>query len=448
MPVLYVHGVNTRSHERFLCIEPLLRRLVAPAISDDPDTVPIQDYYWGDLGINLAWDGASRPRTRLLGMGAGGDSSDLVSRVLAVDENERAVRQLPTGSAPARASGGLASSGLGAPRFAAAIPHLSQFSKEELSDLLAGLILRSFDESKQLARTNTDSVEDREARGQELARQRANLLLAVDTVVADPQTYQVLAGKPTGQELDVLLELIRKEAAGQRELAGMGVGNFWSVLKDRAAEAVSRANETPGYLASTLAAEIRPKLNELVSNFIGDVFVYLKGRDDPRSAPGRILTGLATALKGAHHLKKSRNGEPLVVLSHSMGGQLIWDAVTWLLPSAEDTRNLRIDFWCATASQVGFFEEAKLFAASESAFGPGKSVPFPSRHLGVWWNVWDHNDFLSFTAKDICAGVDDGPYDSGSSLVGAHGAYLDRPSFYRAFARKLAAAKANGFKTP
>ena len=58
--------------------------------------------------------------------------------------------------------------------------------------------------------------------------------------------------------------------------------------------------------------------------------------------------GLASALKQAHHLKKSRNDEPLVVLSHSMGGQLIWDAITWLLPAAADTRDLRIDFWCAT----------------------------------------------------------------------------------------------------
>jgi len=30
MPILYVHGVNTRSREGFFAIEPLLRRHVAP----------------------------------------------------------------------------------------------------------------------------------------------------------------------------------------------------------------------------------------------------------------------------------------------------------------------------------------------------------------------------------------------------------------------------------
>jgi esterase/lipase superfamily enzyme len=84
-----------------------------------------------------------------------------------------------------------------------------------------------------------------------------------------------------------------------------------------------------------------------------------------------------------NRLEKERNGEPLVVLSHSMGGQLIWDAVTWLLPRAEDMRDLQIDFWCAAARQVGFFEEAKLFAASNVSFAPSKPVPFPSDHLGI-----------------------------------------------------------------
>jgi|HubBroStandDraft_6_1064221.scaffolds.fasta_scaffold373895_1 hypothetical protein len=66
----------------------------------------------------------------------------------------------------------------------------------------------------------------------------------------------------------------------------MGLSDFWSALRDRAGESASRANDAPGYLLSILVAEVRPKLSELVSNFIGDVFMYLKDRDNPQGAPG------------------------------------------------------------------------------------------------------------------------------------------------------------------
>jgi hypothetical protein len=62
------------------------------------------------------------------------------------------------------------------------------------------------------------------------------------------------------------------------------------------------------------------------------------------------------------------------------------------------------------------------------------------------WNVWDHNDFLSFTADGICAGVDDHSYSSGKSLIDAHGGYLQRASFFHELARKAESAKGKGFK--
>ncbi len=130
-----------------------------------------------------------------------------------------------------------------------------------------------------------------------------------------------------------------------------------------------------------------------------------------------------------------------------MGGQIVYDAVTHFLPNDPERSQIHINFWCATASQVGFFEEAKLFLARSDAYQTGNPVPFPATHLGVWWNVWDHNDFLSFTAKDIMAGVDDEPFDSGMSLLAAHGGYLQRPSFYRKLAEKLRAAGQRGWRT-
>jgi hypothetical protein len=70
----------------------------------------------------------------------------------------------------------------------------------------------------------------------------------------------------------------------------------------------------------------------------------------------------------------------------------------------------------------------------------GQRTPLFSNHLSHWWNVWDHNDIISFTTKGIFAdGIDDEDFWSGKSVVAAHGGYLERPSFYRLFADKLKA---------
>jgi hypothetical protein len=75
MPILYIHGVATRNRDGFCEIKPYLQRLVAPVISPEPDGVLIEDVFWGDVAATFAWDGASRPKSRLLGMGAGAVSA-------------------------------------------------------------------------------------------------------------------------------------------------------------------------------------------------------------------------------------------------------------------------------------------------------------------------------------------------------------------------------------
>ncbi|MGC2221074.1 MAG: hypothetical protein WA624_01210, partial [Methylocella sp.] len=74
----------------------------------------------------------------------------------------------------------------------------------------------------------------------------------------------------------------------------------------------------------------------------------------------------------------------------------------------------------------------------------GKRTPLVTSNLGHWWNVWDHNDIISFTTEGIFAdGIDDEEFWTGKSVAAAHGGYLERPSFYRLFAEKLKAAFPN-----
>ena len=427
MPILYVHGVNTRSRDGFLAMEGFLRRYVAPALTDDPDGVLIDDAYWGDAGVKLAWDGISRPRSRLLGQGADASAVSDLQGALTAASLADAFGRVAEPAAPSGASGSLLAGGSTAAAGAPAL-RLHRLTPAALSDLLAVTI----------AGASAPSPE------------QTRLILAADEVAEDPATAAALASAATPEdELELLLDLVRARAGEPpaEALRGMGAGGFWSRIGDRMRETADRALGLPAYAVSVAAAELRGPLNDLVSVFAGDVFVYLTGRGEA-GAPGPIPTILLDKLAAADANKQARGGEPLVVLTHSMGGQLVYDALTHFLPRTPALRGIRVDFWCATASQVGFFEEAKLFLASDKSIREPDRVPFPGAHLGVWWNVWDHNDVISFTARDIIDGVRDGPYDTGLSLASAHGGYLTRPSFFRRFAEELATAKAAGWRTP
>jgi hypothetical protein len=223
-------------------------------------------------------------------------------------------------------------------------------------------------------------------------------------------------------------------------LAGMGARSRWTEWRQRIAEAVDRSSRTPTFAVSRVLGEAREPVNEAAARFMGDVFVYLDSRRrDGKMGP--IPRVVLQVLQDADRRKLSPH-EPLVVVSHSMGGQIVYDLVTHFLPAEESGGQEsapRIDFWCATASQVGLFFDLNLFLAEDEGAAP---LARPSsRWLGTWWNVWDYNDFLSFSVRDIVRGVDDEAYSSGLSLVKAHSGYLQPPSFYRRLRIKLDEAR-------
>ena len=64
----------------------------------------------------------------------------------------------------------------------------------------------------------------------------------------------------------------------------------------------------------------------MIATFIGDAFQYLSERGDG-SAPGPIgRTVLAALLEGSARARQS--DEPLVVISHSFGGEIVYDILT------------------------------------------------------------------------------------------------------------------------
>jgi len=417
MPIVYVHGVATRSQIPDPTVIGLMRRYLSDVISPGRD-VDVRYAYWGDRAARFAWNGASRPTSPLLGQGAAGGAIPR-QQVLAADLAQLLVG-LP-GGAPRDATAAdsrLVPAGAGSGSSTDGGARLKDLSSDDLGDFLASLVPGSPDQD------------------------RSALLEAADALAHDPDVRAALAQSRDIDEEWIVLVQALEARADESALAAQGAG-MWRQLKDRVAETLDRGSGTSGFVAGRLVAEFRGPINGLATNFIGDVFEYLAHRgtlDAPGDIPRRFLTALSEA-------PRQSPDEPMVVISHSMGGQIVYDAVTTFLPQLPEYQHLRVDFWCATASQVGLFEELKLFLASRPEHHAGAPVPLPSRrHLGCWWNVWDHNDFLSYTVRNIVAGVDDGPFNSGMGLVTAHSGYLLRPSFHRRLSEKIAEARRSGWR--
>lgn len=206
-----------------------------------------------------------------------------------------------------------------------------------------------------------------------------------------------------------------------------------------AAEGWRRLTAGLAYYLGRIVAVLRRPQSKLTARFLGDALHYFVQRGTAER-PGPIPLRVLDALAQARQVQEGRPGEPLVVFSHSLGGAIVYDAVTYFLPRLPAYSAIHIDFWASLSSQIGLFEEMGLFLASDPAAGPGVAAPFPDRRfLARWWNVWDPHDFLSFTVRGIIRGVEDEYFDSGLAPTAAHLACLRISSFYAVLARKVAA---------
>jgi len=196
--------------------------------------------------------------------------------------------------------------------------------------------------------------------------------------------------------------------------------------------------ESLAEVRSHIMSDIRLPLNQMVARFFGDVLCYLNNRqsgNSPGPIPQRVIDELITAQK-----VKEQTGEPIVVLTNSMGGQIMYDVITYFLPRMAAQADIRIDLWCSVASQIGLFEELGLFLTSSPEYSAetGKRVPFPDRHhLGAWINVWDVDDVISYTVGGIIEDAEDIPFHVGRPLLNEHLGYLQDERFYKLFAEHV-----------
>jgi len=160
------------------------------------------------------------------------------------------------------------------------------------------------------------------------------------------------------------------------------VGSFLAGLFKRAATRMLRTH--------------RNDFCEKVSLPMGDIFLYLSRGDEIRDyIRGKIID----------------SNPPVTVIAHSLGGIASFD----LLAGADAPEVARL---VTVGSQSPLmYEIGALPSLKRPTCLPAKFPP--------WLNIYDRDDFLSFSAKRLFPGVDDFDAELGQPFPDSHSAYFD-----------------------
>src|SRR5262249_11315514 len=147
---------------------------------------------------------------------------------------------------------------------------------------------------------------------------------------------------------------------GMQRLGGLESGLLAKArmrLKEAVMRMAERTLDRTGHFASTrLLAWAREPLNETLTRFFGDIFVYFDRRGN-RQKPGCIPAIVLDAIQKAKANLPAN--EPLIIIGHSLGGVITFDLLSHFRP------DLEVDLFVSVESQVALFEEMKLYKESD-----------------------------------------------------------------------------------
>jgi hypothetical protein len=178
---------------------------------------------------------------------------------------------------------------------------------------------------------------------------------------------------------------------------------------------------------------LKVDLSDKVTLFFGDVFFYLAERDTTALINGAITQEIRAAAKYSKD-----HDEPLIIMAHSMGGNIVYDLLTHYLTDVE------VDAFITVGCQASLFKQLSLFkeqTLERMPLGPaganaeGKAPKPPG--VDKWINIFDVHDVLSFKFQDEFAGVTDYSYSSPGGFISAHGDYFERITFYERVVARL-----------
>jgi len=389
MPFVFVHGVNTRKDVDYDRAEKrrnaFLREVVAPAAGISPKST-IRSPYWGNDGVKFWRNLEVVPGKGVEAFG----SNDKLPPSIGIAVADKVVLENDSIEAVAR----------------------------KAPDVVIDLLW--------------DYAAAGASRDEQFDELAASYRKAIEKLEADGGRAWLGTTKSADLADDVFSEVRPAQVDEQ-----FGGGGLFSMLT----EASKRIALKPAdIVAAGAIALARKPLTHTIGTFVGDAFQYLAERGDG-TAPGPIAKTVLDALLEARK-EATALGEPLIVICHSFGGEIVYDILTHY---AQDM-GLELDVWVTVGSQVGLFEEMSLLWASEGrtkprgAFG-GEAIASPAS-AKRWINIADGNDIFGFLVLPVFTGatagsVSDFLYDTGYPIAGAHSGYFEWPSFYKRLAHRL-----------
>ncbi|MFD9123557.1 hypothetical protein [Kitasatospora sp. NPDC059571] len=395
MPVVFVHGVGNHGEEQQAGQAAKLRRqffaeFLLPAIGADPGHGVVLMPWWGRAPALPRWGRVCRPgASEALGSG---DRVSLVKELAAAEPP-------PTG------------------RTDDVVLDTARESVADAVDLLYSAV-------------DVDACTDEDL------RQLATLAVPLASYCERHRRFDPT--DPFWEDVADDPSLIRAFTATGRTpgpqvetLGGGGPPGRVGKLLRRTADELRKALVGPPVRLT--AGGLRRLTDIPVHDYLADVFKYLAERGTPEQ-PGEIVGIVLDDLRKA--TADAPADEPLVVVAHSMGGNIVYDIASHFCPK------LTIDMLVTVGSQVGLFAEFSAFQGVPGDLPvPGGRRKVPAReNIRTWINIVDRGDILGYSAKPVFEGVEDYDYESGA--LWAHSAYFKQPNFHRRLARRVRGATA------
>lgn len=374
MPIVFVHGVSVRRSAAENAERVRRNGYLLAYLPDACGSVPVANPPWGKYGVDFRWGLESMPKDGEV-FGAEG-------------EGVTHGREILETVAP-----GVVVSGKDV---------LLQIARHSLANAIDALWWATALDHK-TAETNALALASRHALA--FARER-------------PADAQKLVARMRSDD-DLVNSLL--EVAKEAQSSGPDDETFGS---PKVYDPLARANKLlRGAVAVPAAKAFRRTQARKISLFVGDLLVYVDTRGQV-GQPGKIVRMVSDAFRAAK--------EPLVVIGHSMGGNIAYDVLTYFAPDVHCSALVTV------GSQVALFEEMTMFRASDrSVRGPAGRVARPA-NVDRWINVYDPVDVLAYKTEPVFTGTDDVPFRESASVLGSHGDYFARPTFYELLAERLA----------
>ncbi len=401
MPLVHVHGIGNRAPqdpEHVAVRDALYRQHVLAALGCDPGKARVWSPWWGGLVAEPAWGWASLNVGGMERLGSDEEASAAEAAVLDVAQQAGAAE-------PGRVLVAAAATSL-------------QWAIEIICSSLAG--------------TDDELREGVAFCGKATAHwaERSNSGGRGDGLAAFPWLAEVGDDMELLERLSAELEAWRSGPIPNTNGSAEGWETFGAASGvPRAARLVlRRLNSCAATAVTRGGAALLRRPTRSLALLLGDVMGYFAQRDTAENSSIIALVGEALE-EAADHSRQ--NGEPLVVVAHSMGGNIIHDVLSHFRP------HLHVDLLVTAGTQVGLFEELKLFRASDrSLIGTGgRKVP-ALPNVGRWINVVDQADPLAFSAATVFAGAEDLSFATGAWW--AHGGYVTSPHFHHRVALRAA----------